>query len=239
MRSTRHKGEKVTTTRAKSLAAHAKGSGAIGHRVVKSTGALLAIVLTCLLSACGGGDSAAVTVTVAETAEASDAASVAPGTIADGKYSVPDEVSPGTYRAPDASDGCYWARLRSFSGETSAIIANANESGPALVTIAPTDKGFETSGCGTWSKVGNPTSAQTHNANSALPASFVSSFRRGCLKNTSTGVPRRLMRIGCDCMVRKIEKSFSTEEVLEPGFVQSPRMQRVIKLCIAEALKHR
>jgi hypothetical protein len=73
-------------------------------------------------------------------------------TFGDGTHRVGKDIAAGTYRAPKVSGllGCYWARLRNFSGGLNGIIANGNESAPALVTIRPTDRGFETNGCGTW-----------------------------------------------------------------------------------------
>jgi len=67
------------------------------------------------------------------------------------------QIPPGTYTAtvPDqAFDLCYWARLKGFSGEGKDTIAfgAGNKGDKQRVTIAPTDKGFETKGCGTWSK---------------------------------------------------------------------------------------
>lgn len=67
----------------------------------------------------------------------------------DGTHRVGQDIQPGTYRAPDAA-GCYWARLRNFSGDLDSILANANESGPTVVTILRSDRGFESTGCGDW-----------------------------------------------------------------------------------------
>jgi hypothetical protein len=67
----------------------------------------------------------------------------------DGTYRVGRDVPAGTYRTR-GGDGCYWARLRSFSGGVNAILANENASGPAIVTLKRTDKGFETERCGRW-----------------------------------------------------------------------------------------
>jgi hypothetical protein len=69
----------------------------------------------------------------------------------DGIYRVRKDVWPGTYRTLGGG-GCYWARLRSFSGSVSSILANDNAVGPAVVTIKRTDKGFETRGCGNWTR---------------------------------------------------------------------------------------
>jgi hypothetical protein len=73
-----------------------------------------------------------------------------PGTFGDGKYRVGQDIRPGTYRAAHPSGGCYWERLRGFSGEFGDIIANNFTGAPDVVTIAPSDFGFSSEGCGTW-----------------------------------------------------------------------------------------
>jgi hypothetical protein len=70
-------------------------------------------------------------------------------TFGDGTYRVGRDVPPGTYRTRGGV-GCYWARLRNFSGNLNAIIANDNAVGPAVVTIKRTDRGIESNRCGTW-----------------------------------------------------------------------------------------
>lgn len=71
----------------------------------------------------------------------------------DGMYLVPDEVKPGTYRSTANIDGiCYWARLRNLTGDGDSTIANGMGD-RQVVTIKPTDKAFETRGCGAWVKV--------------------------------------------------------------------------------------
>jgi hypothetical protein len=72
----------------------------------------------------------------------------------DGQFIIGLDIAPGTWRT-DGTDSCYWARLSGFGGNVSDILANDNPRGPALVTISPTDTGFESSRCGTWMKV-NP-----------------------------------------------------------------------------------
>lgn len=65
---------------------------------------------------------------------------------------VPDEVKPGTYRAADAGSGCYWERLKNFTGDFNAIIANGNAlGGPIIVTVDKSDAGFNSHDCGSWS----------------------------------------------------------------------------------------
>jgi hypothetical protein len=56
----------------------------------------------------------------------------------------------GTYRAPEPTLGCYWERIAGFSGDPNDTLANDLTSAPTVVTILPTDAGFKTSGCGTW-----------------------------------------------------------------------------------------
>jgi hypothetical protein len=73
-------------------------------------------------------------------------------TIEDGTWAVPDEVKPGTY-VSDGGEACYWARLRDLSGSLNSIIANSISPGRQRVTIARTDKAFETTNCAPWRKV--------------------------------------------------------------------------------------
>jgi hypothetical protein len=68
-----------------------------------------------------------------------------------GEFIVNRDIAPGTYRT-QGGDGCYWERLRSFTGDFSAIIANDNVTGRGIVTIQRSDRGFKSSGCGTWSR---------------------------------------------------------------------------------------
>ena len=72
-------------------------------------------------------------------------------TFGDGMYIVGTDIMPGIYRNTGAQ-GCYFARLRGFGNTTDDIIANDNVDTQTIVTIAPSDKGFESRGCGTWTK---------------------------------------------------------------------------------------
>jgi hypothetical protein len=69
----------------------------------------------------------------------------------EGTYFVRTDIAPGSYRS-SGGGGCYWARLSGFDGGTGNIIANDLPSGAAIVEIAASDKGFNSTGCGTWSK---------------------------------------------------------------------------------------
>jgi hypothetical protein len=72
-------------------------------------------------------------------------------TFGEGTWVVGKDIRAGTYRTRHDSSGCYFARLKGFSGGLDDIIANENMDGPAVVTILATDKGFESSNCDTWS----------------------------------------------------------------------------------------
>jgi len=69
-----------------------------------------------------------------------------------GTYQVGANIQPGTYRTRVGSPNCYWERLKNFTGGLNSILANNNTNAPAIVTIRPTDAGFNSQGCGTWTK---------------------------------------------------------------------------------------
>jgi len=74
----------------------------------------------------------------------------------EGEFRVGVEVPPGTYQAQAPTRLCYWVRESNFAdegfSEGGGGIANGlNEN---IVTIADTDVGFRTQGCGTWVKIG-------------------------------------------------------------------------------------
>lgn len=68
----------------------------------------------------------------------------------DGTFQVGKDIQPGTYRTRVGSSNCYYERLKGFGGTVDDIIANNNTNAPAIVTIATTDMGFTSQGCGTW-----------------------------------------------------------------------------------------
>ena len=83
----------------------------------------------------------------------SPAASAPTGRIPGGRWLVGEQVEPGGY-VTDAGAGCYWARLRRFSGETRLDVID-NEfvaSGGRLgVVVLSTDVGFfSDAACGVW-----------------------------------------------------------------------------------------
>ena len=77
------------------------------------------------------------------------------GCMGDGVFVVgtgKNQVPPGTY-VSFGNKNCYWKRLSGFGGSTEDIIANGIGDGRQIVDIAPTDVGFSTKRCGTWTKV--------------------------------------------------------------------------------------
>lgn len=70
----------------------------------------------------------------------------------DGTWRVGEDIRPGTFRAPGGQN-CYWERLRNFKGGLNSIIANGGFTKNQTVTIAASDAGFSTRGCGTWQPV--------------------------------------------------------------------------------------
>ena len=92
------------------------------------------------------------------TWRASPSPFVAPDRIPRGRWLVGEQVEPGDY-ATDAGAGCYWARLRHFSGETRLdVIANEflPTGGRRSVTITSTDIGFfSDAACGEWTRTGD------------------------------------------------------------------------------------
>ena len=75
-----------------------------------------------------------------------------PGGYGPGLYVVGRDIQPGTYRTRTVqpADPCYWARLRGFAGTDTDVIVNRVVFGPAVVTISPSEQGFETDSCGLW-----------------------------------------------------------------------------------------
>lgn len=79
--------------------------------------------------------------------------------VGSGVFEVPKEFAPGTYMvtAPGSTFGCYWARLKSPSDKTSAIIYGntVTRGGLSQFTVTSTDKAVKMVGDCTWSKLGN------------------------------------------------------------------------------------
>lgn len=105
-----------------------------------------------------GADQATPTATATSTATATASPTPEPMTFADGHWEVGKDIKPGTYRARyAAANTCRWKRLDSMAWddyfdepEFGTWIASGYPDGPDLVTILPTDVGFYSENCGTW-----------------------------------------------------------------------------------------
>ncbi|MEV4284986.1 hypothetical protein AB0K40_05740 [Nonomuraea bangladeshensis] len=65
------------------------------------------------------------------------------------------DIQPGTYRTTGPTSGfsmCFWARMRSTAASLDDVITSGMPTGPATVTIEPTDKAFSTGGCAEWTR---------------------------------------------------------------------------------------
>lgn len=74
----------------------------------------------------------------------------------DGMFIVNTDIQPGKYTNTGQS-GCTYARLSGFHGTQDEIIETKTTDTAATVTIKPDDKGFQSNGCGTWTKNNNGT----------------------------------------------------------------------------------
>ena len=82
------------------------------------------------------------------------------GTITPGRWLVGRQIQPGDYET-NASPGCYWERLRGFSGESRDRITNdfVGDGGRVIVSIRSSDGGFYADNdCGSWSRRGGSSS---------------------------------------------------------------------------------
>jgi hypothetical protein len=95
----------------------------------------------------------------------SDLSSLHPplNTFGSGTLIVGVDVAPGIWRTGcgQSCDNCIWQRLRGFSsgnGEgtdrSDIIVQGFPQTYETVVTIQPTDKGFSSSYCGFWQKIG-------------------------------------------------------------------------------------
>jgi len=128
---------------------------------------VLLIVLLILISRCGsgggskgggGGSTTASEDTTQEQAKGQEKKRQEKATedsnphFSDGTHRVGEDIQPGTYRTREGSSGCYYARLSDFGGGLEEILANDNTNDPAIVTVEPTDAGFQSNRCGTWTQ---------------------------------------------------------------------------------------
>jgi hypothetical protein len=89
--------------------------------------------------------------TATGTVTPSSSGSTSAKTFKDGTYVIGTDLAPGTYRTLSAPSAlCYWARTSGFGGSVAEINANEITKASTIVTIGVDDKGFTSTGCGTW-----------------------------------------------------------------------------------------
>jgi preprotein translocase subunit SecG len=137
---------------------------------------VLLIVLLILISRCGsgggskgggGGSTTASEGTTQEQAKGQEkkkqekATEDSNASFGDGTHRVGEDIQPGTYRTREGSSGCYYARLSGFGGGAEEILSNEVTDAPSIVTIEPTDAGFQSRRCGTWTQDLSPITTST------------------------------------------------------------------------------
>ena len=107
-----------------------------------------AVVLSLSLGACSAPTSSSINTTSPPKATKEAAKKKGDGSFGSGTYEVGKEIKPGKYKTT-GGDGCYWARLKDFSGDD---LPNANGivNGPTTIVIKKTDKGVEFQGSCKW-----------------------------------------------------------------------------------------
>jgi hypothetical protein len=112
-----------------------------------------------------------------------------PVSFSDGTFVVGHNIPARTYRTRANWAGCYWERLKGFGGSLDEIISNDFTNVSAIVTIASSDRGFHSDGCGTWtSDLSRITSSPTARfgggtyivGTDILPGTWQSSSGSGC-----------------------------------------------------------
>jgi hypothetical protein len=68
-----------------------------------------------------------------------------------GTYIVGTDITAGTWKSTGLTV-CSWESVSGFTGSASEHLADGLHGGPTIVTIRSTDKGFITTGCGTWAR---------------------------------------------------------------------------------------
>ena len=149
-------------------------------------------------------------------------------TFGDGQHVVGSEIKPGTYRTREGSSGCYWAREKDFEGGVDSLLANDNTDFPAVVTIMKTDKGFESTDCGTWTTdLSAITSSRTRFGDGIyivgtdmIPGTYKSSGHTGCywerMSNFTGGLNGTLANDNTDSSavvtIRATDKGFKSSD---------------------------
>ncbi len=102
-----------------------------------------------------------------------------PRRFSNGSYLVGVHIEPGSYYSiPRRGAGCRWQRVRGFTGDAADVVSRGKSDDRWIVTIAASDVGFVTQGCGIW-----------RNLDTALKIGPFSSFTDGVYRIGADIVP--------------------------------------------------
>jgi hypothetical protein len=121
--------------------------------VVALLGFAVAAVVNFAFDPVASDDAAPTTVRVTKTLTPMGTPADLDASFGDGTYRVGIDILSGRYRTVvPVGPGCYWSRLRSFSGKPDSIIRERTKPpGSALIlTVEPMDAGITSQDCGVW-----------------------------------------------------------------------------------------
>jgi hypothetical protein len=134
-------------------------SSPAGFVVVVGVGALVVILCVLGVSFTGlfnFGASGGSTTAVDAPAPPNVPARVPVATFPDGQWLVGADIQAGNYRStvPAGSPGCVWERTESTDGTAASVLESgtAKEGEQLVVNVRATDKVFQSTGCGTWTR---------------------------------------------------------------------------------------
>jgi hypothetical protein len=137
-----------------------------------------------------------------------------PVSFGNGIWKVGIDIPAGTYRNTGTS-ACYWARLSGFGGTLGEIISNSFDDVPNIVTIAATDKGFESNRCGTWANNFKPRTASPTSSHGGGHFVVGTEVAPGTWQSSSTG----------SCYWERLRGFGGTlDEIIANDFADGPRV---------------
>jgi curved DNA-binding protein CbpA len=71
-----------------------------------------------------------------------------------GTWLVNQEIGPGLWQNSDSSEGCSWSRLKALDGGPNALGDTGFGYTTIVIEINKADRAFDSSGCGTWTRIG-------------------------------------------------------------------------------------
>jgi hypothetical protein len=200
-----------------------------GKAIYWVSGIAASVVLLAIFAINSNANQGSGTNNPSSSAETSTAGNLGPQkpytSFGDGTYIVGTDILPGTYRSSGDND-CYWERLSGFSGSESDIIANGSNS---IITIKNTDKGFDTSGCGTWTIISNLNNTQANNSRGQVNSQPTKQVAQQTSKPTNIQTPSNVTQATWHTVY-----SYSgndTSNITTPAFSLKGSQWRVVYSC--------